>query len=224
MIIVVLFQSVILSGCEYVQKNFQIDVVLLVDGELASGSAVWEVVVWDGPDLFYPYGPATKISAEAIEVRSKSGRTLYVLRRQALPPNNFRGAPSLSYGGKFIFQCLSKVSAGYPVFLNTLKSFEGACELSTTPVIVQFSNNLQPSSMEVVEYGENKSVEIESITVSIIKEGSTQNILRSLPWLINEPYGLNIITGSVDEKFESGYLLLPDQFYVVDFIKEHVER
>lgn len=77
-----------LQGCERTQvvtKRFEVTAILRVGEQEVQGSAVWEAIIEDGPDIFFQYGPVNDLAGEAIEVVDPSGQPIFVLRRPAPP-------------------------------------------------------------------------------------------------------------------------------------------
>lgn len=211
--------AILLAGCGPVTKRFEVAVTLRVDGNESTGVAVWQAVVSDGSTLFFPTGPDVNVSAEAVEIPTRLGGSYFALLREASPPQDFRGSPTPTYG-TYILDCLRDlISTDDPAFLSTLENFQGSCRTDETPVIVKFGNLNTPDTIEVVPYGEEHDVDLVSVVVTATEAPITRNIFSSLKWLSGLEYGINVRSGRPDHRFSYGFLLKPDEIYVVDFVK-----
>lgn len=216
--------AAVLPGCQDTQsvtKRYEVTATLRVGEEVASGSAVWEAIIADGPDIFFQYGPVNDVEGEAIQVEVASGQSIFLLRRPANPPKDFLGVASLPYGA-FVRSCV-RLDTADPQFMTALAEFGGTCETSATPAMVRFGDQLDPTTLEVVEYGPGQPVELVGIRVTTTSSPVTSEIVQSLPWLEGMQENTNIKTGAYDGQISAGYYFRAGQIYAIDFKKGHNE-
>lgn len=207
---------------ETATSRYEVIVSLRIGGEIATGSAVYEAIVNDGPDIFFPAGARSNVAAEAIEIETAFGGSIFVLRRAAAPPASFLDISSLAYGD-FVRFCLSVDGSRSKEYLEAIRNFTGSCTVAATPALVRFDDPSEPATIEVIEYGSGKEVELLSVEIVATNAPISDSITEALPWLEKMEPAANILTG----KSEPGagpslkYVFFPNHIYAVDFKKEH---
>lgn len=173
-------------------------------------------------DIFFPVGARSNVAAEAIEIESASAGSVFVLRRAAAPPESFLDLSSLAYGD-FVRFCQPVDGSRSAEYLQAIRSFTGPCTVAATPALVRFEDPSDPATIEIIEYGSGKEIELLSVEIVATNAPISDSITDALPWLKSMEPNANILTG----KGEPGagpslkYVFFPDHIYAVDFKKEH---
>jgi hypothetical protein len=216
------------QGFEAITVRYEVIVTLDVEGEIATGSAVWGANVYDGPTLSYPRGPSWHVTAQAIPIVLASGDTIYALPRKASPPTDFRGATSRDYGA-FLQWCVD-LDASDANYVSWLAKFNGSCRSYETPVLVRFGDPRVASSIEFIQYNSHAAIigaetSLISVEIATTDAPRTDNILQFLPWLSGMSDYDNIRTGTPDDGgMTKGGAFVAREIYALDFRKVSIDH
>lgn len=202
--------------------KYEVIVTLRIGSEIATGSAVYQAIITDGPDIFFPVGARSNVAAEAIEVQTASGESVFVIRRGAAPPESFLDISSLAYGD-FVRFCQPVDGSRSAEYLEAIRNFTGRCTVAATPALVRFEDLSDPATIEVLEYGAGKEIELLSVEIVATNAPISHSITDALPWLKKMESNANILTGKAEPGAGPSlkYVFFPDHIYAVDFKKEH---